>query len=87
MTEQTSTASASAGASIATEETLAIRVSKTNPDHHLWNNHGTWWLHCTVHQPDHTSQRIRRSLKTGDVEKARLLRDRLFTNLGKEVAS
>ena len=25
-----------------------------NPDHNIWNNNGTWWLHATVHHPDYT---------------------------------
>ena len=66
---------------------LAVRVDADNPDHHLWNNNGTWWLHCTVHLPDFTSQRVRRSLGTRDVQKARARRDRIFASLGKEVAA
>ena len=66
---------------------LAVRVDADNPDHHLWNNNGTWWLHCTVHLPDFTSQRIRRSLGTRDVIKARIRRDRIFAYLRKEVAA
>jgi hypothetical protein len=23
---------------------LAIRLNPGNPDHHIWNNNGTWWL-------------------------------------------
>ncbi len=23
----------------------AIRISYSNPDHHLWNHNGTWWCH------------------------------------------
>ena len=29
---------------------LSIKIDLENPDHHLWNNHGTWWIHYTVHQ-------------------------------------
>ena len=28
---------------------LAIRVQDGNPDHHLWNNNGTWFVHYTVY--------------------------------------
>jgi hypothetical protein len=28
-----------------TLEKPSIRVLAHNPDHHLWNNHGTWWCH------------------------------------------
>jgi hypothetical protein len=58
--------------------TLAIRVPTENPDHHLWNNHGTWWCHYTEHLSDHTKRRVRRSLGTADRVTARFLRDSLF---------
>lgn len=45
---------------------LSIRVSETNPLHHLWNNNGTWWLHYTEHLADFTKRRVRRSLRTRD---------------------
>ncbi len=60
---------------------LAARVNEDNPNHHLWNNRGTWWCHFTIHRPDYTSERIRISLKTREVEKARQRRDELLTNL------
>lgn len=46
-----------------------------NPDHNIWNNNGTWWVHFTVHHPDHTKERIRRSLGTKDRLEARRRRD------------
>lgn len=61
-----------------TLETPSIRVLAHNPDHHLWNNHGTWWCHYTVHLPDYTKRRVRQSLGTPSVEQARKLRDRLL---------
>lgn len=61
-----------------TLETPSIRVLTHNPDHHLWNNHGTWWCHYTVHLPDYTKRRVRLSLGTPSVEQARKLRDRLL---------
>ena len=60
--------------------TLAIRVLPDNPDHHLWNNNGTWWCHYTVHRPDYTKQRVRVSLGTSCHEAARRLRDRVLQN-------
>lgn len=60
---------------------LAARVDESNADHHLWNNNGTWWFHCTVHLPDYTSRRIRRSLGTKDVAIARRRRDDLLNGL------
>ncbi|MEY3479657.1 MAG: hypothetical protein RIQ71_432 [Verrucomicrobiota bacterium] len=46
-----------------------------NPDHHIWNNNGTYWCHYTVHEKDYTKKRVRVSLGTKDVEIARALRD------------
>ncbi|MDG1833225.1 MAG: hypothetical protein P8J63_08365 [Verrucomicrobiota bacterium] len=61
--------------------TLSVRVNRKNPDHHLWNNLGTWWLHYTLHMADFTKRRVRKSLGTHDVDKARTRRDELFANL------
>jgi len=47
-------------------------------NHHIWNNNGTWWVHYTVHLPDYTAQRVRRSLGTKDVAEARRRRDELL---------
>jgi hypothetical protein len=57
------------------ETTLRVRTNKSNPNHHLWNNNGTWWCHYTVHFPDFTKQRVRRSLQTADLQAARRRRD------------
>lgn len=46
-----------------------------NPDHHIWNNNGTWWCHFTVHNPDYTKERVRVSLHTKDRVEARQRRD------------
>ena len=61
--------------------TPSLRVDPENPNHHLWNNHGTWWLHYTLHLPDYTKRRIRRSLHTRDPHEARSRRDELLTEL------
>lgn len=58
---------------------LAVRTRPDNPDHHLWNNNGTWWCHFTRHQPDYTKERVRLSLHTHDRTVARLLRDSLLS--------
>jgi hypothetical protein len=60
---------------------LSVRFDDGNPLHHLWNNNGTWWCHLTVHRADHTSQRVRVSLKTNDAAVACQKRDRLFEKL------
>jgi hypothetical protein len=47
------------------------------PNHHLWNNHGTWWIHYTVpHGP--TKEPVRQSLATRCLNEARRKRDALF---------
>ena len=46
-----------------------------NPDHNIWNNNGTYWLHATVHHPDYTKERVRVSLGTKDRDEARQRRD------------
>ncbi|MCG3147238.1 MAG: hypothetical protein PCFJNLEI_00676 [Verrucomicrobiae bacterium] len=58
-----------------TQPCLAVRVNTANPNHHLWDNHGTWWMHYTLHLPDFTKQRVRQSLATHSVETARRRRD------------
>jgi len=62
---------------------LAVRVNEDNPNHHLWNNRGIWWCHLTVHKSDATAERLRFSLKTREVEKARERRDRIFREIAK----
>ncbi len=59
---------------------LRVRVSAGNPNHHLWNNHGTWFLHYTIHPTPFTKQRVRRSLGTPSLETARDRRDAFFAH-------
>ena len=63
--------------------TLSIRTKADNPDHHLWNNHGIWFVHYTIHPDGLTKERVRKSLGTRSLEEARRLRDRLFEKLSK----
>jgi hypothetical protein len=63
-------------------EHSGIRIAADNPNHHLWNNHGTWFLHYTVHPTAFTKERIRRSLGTKDLDIARARRDTFFSHLG-----
>jgi len=58
-----------------------LRVDAENPNHHLWDNHGTWFLHYTIHPTPFTKERIRRSLGTKDVRIARERRDNFFATL------
>jgi hypothetical protein len=60
---------------------LSIRVSEANPLHHLWNNNGTWWLHYTEHLADFTKRRVRRSLRTHDLELAIRRRDEALNSV------
>ncbi len=59
---------------------LRVRVSADNPNHHLWNNHGTWFLHYTVHPTPFTKERVRRSLGTASLDAARERRDAFFAH-------
>ena len=61
--------------------TLAIRVDRANPDHHIWLNNGTWWCHFTVHLTGFRAKRVRRSLSTDNRLEARQRRDSLFVTL------
>ena len=64
---------------------LAVRVNPDNPNHHLWNNHGTWFVHYTVHPDPLTAERVRRSLGTRSLETARRLRDAILAGEGEGV--
>jgi hypothetical protein len=64
---------------------LALKTDSANPNHHLWNNHGTWWLHCTLHLADYTKRRVRRSLGTREVGLARERRDAALAHLALHV--
>jgi hypothetical protein len=67
---------------------LSARTHSNNPDHHLWNNNGTWYLCCTVLTSPITANRIRTSLKTHSLATARSRRDRILAELSqKEVAA
>jgi hypothetical protein len=55
--------------------TISRRQKTAGPDHHLWNNHGSWWFHGTFHLPDGTAERVRVNLRTADLARARLRRD------------
>jgi hypothetical protein len=59
----------------------SIRIDTQNPNHHLYDNNGTWWIHYTVYPSLVTTQRFRQSLKTKDVVLARQRRDALFVDL------
>ena len=71
-----------------TTGTLRVRLQPKNPNHHLYrNNGGNWWIHYTLHLPDYTVERIRRSLGTRNLEEARGLRDATFNGLSQREVS
>ncbi|MGE0191736.1 MAG: hypothetical protein AB7T63_06795 [Planctomycetota bacterium] len=64
---------------------LAVRAQRhlaalppIDPDHHLWRNGRLWWIAMTVESADGERWRVRRSLKTADLEEARRRRDALI---------
>ena len=60
---------------------IAVRTNAANPNHHLWNNNGTWFVHYTIHPTPFTKQRIRASLGTKNLAEARLRRDQLVVSV------
>jgi hypothetical protein len=58
--------------------TPSIRVRMDNPDHHIWDNNGTWFIHYTLYPSAYSKKRIRRSLRTKDIACARQRRDRIL---------
>ena len=69
------------------KQTASIRIQPDNPDHHLWNNTGTFWCHYTLHLPDYTKRRVRQSLGTPSLERARKLRDQILRRAVKPEAN
>ncbi|MBA4138365.1 MAG: hypothetical protein C0518_13730 [Opitutus sp.] len=59
-----------------------MRVRASNPNHHLWNNNGTWYVHYTVHPTPLTKSRIRASLETKSLDVARRRRDEILQRAG-----
>jgi hypothetical protein len=62
-----------------TTPSLSRRQKTDGLNHHLWNNHGTWWFHGTIHKPDGTAERVRVNLGTRDEAQARRKRDNIFS--------
>lgn len=65
----------------------SVRVRTANPNHHLWNNNGTWYLHYTVHPTPYTKSRVRLSLGTKCLDTARLKRDEILAERTGELAA
>lgn len=68
-------------ASLATGCVLSLRTRHDNPNHHLWWNNGSWWLHATLHRADYTKTRLRLPLQTKRIAQARAKRDSLLAQL------
>ncbi len=64
-----------------TDYPKALRISQDNPNHHLWNNNGTWFIHYTVHPTFLTKKRIRHTLGTKSLAEARRRRDEIIGTL------
>jgi hypothetical protein len=60
----------------------SVRLRPANPNHHLWNNNGTWYLHYTMHPTPLTKARVRVSLETKSLDNARRRRDEILTQAG-----
>ena len=56
----------------------SLRTDTNNPNHHLWDNNGTYYIAYTVHTSPLTAERVRRSLRTRDVVVARQRRDQMI---------
>jgi hypothetical protein len=57
------------------------QANSVGPNHHLFNNNGTWFIHYTLHPDPFTKQRVRASLKTACVLEARRRRDSVLAQL------
>jgi len=63
----------------------SIRIRLGNPDHHIWDNNGTWFMHYTIYPSSYSKRRIRRSLRTKDIVCARQRRDRILARLASQI--
>jgi hypothetical protein len=50
---------------------------KDNPDHHIWNNNGTYWIKWVPYDPVIKQPPIVASLNTKDIKEARRRRDEM----------
>ena len=57
---------------------LSTRQKAVGENHHLWDNHGSWWFHGTEHRLDGTARRIRLNLRTYELTQARHKRDQIL---------
>lgn len=64
---------------------FSIRIRKANPNHHLVNNHATWWWHFWALKDGLEQKRFRVNLHTQLHEKALKLRVVILGNGWKQV--
>jgi RNA polymerase sigma factor (sigma-70 family) len=57
---------------------LKTRRVGSNPNHHIWNNNGTWFCKFRVHAADGGTKYINKTLKTKFLEEARKRRDEMM---------
>ncbi len=48
------------------------------PDHHIWDNNGTWWCHLSLSRKRGPAKRIRFSLHTNSRREAQKRRDQIM---------
>jgi hypothetical protein len=60
---------------------------RDNPDHHIWNNNGTYWIKWVPYDPVVKLPKITAPLKTKDIEEARRRRDELMANWSRKEAA
>ena len=58
-----------------------MKLDKRNPNHHIWCNNGTYFVHVTLVWNGRWKQRVRTSLRTRNVVEARRRRDRFLSLL------
>lgn len=57
---------------------LKMRAVEKNPNHHIWNNNGTWYCNFTLVSESGKESRVRNSLYADNVEDARRRRDKMI---------
>jgi len=61
-----------------TEPSLRLVTRRTDTNHHIWKNNGTWWIRFTLRSSEGQTMRPAYSLKTPDLDAARRKRDRIL---------
>lgn len=72
----------------AMQRIVPLSITKRyGPDHHIWNNNGTWWVHFSVTRRRGRSKRVRLSLSTKSKAEARRRWDQIMKSRPERVAS